>query len=158
MRPNDAEMQISEASSPTLTWCELSEKQLRRRVRPANQRPLHRPAFPFPAQSHRENLQPFELAVAQARLLKGTVRQNRPAPAGGAGDGEAAALPLLDAAYAIWREKVHFERLERRSWPPHAIGKRQALLMAFRWRSLSSGPRSRHLLTTGPREAAANAA
>jgi hypothetical protein len=29
MRPNDAETQISEASSPTLTWCELSEKQLR---------------------------------------------------------------------------------------------------------------------------------
>jgi hypothetical protein len=26
---------------------------------------------------------------------------------------EAAALPLLDAAYAIWREKVHFKRLER---------------------------------------------
>jgi hypothetical protein len=32
MRPNDAELQISRASSRTLTWCELSEKQLRRRV------------------------------------------------------------------------------------------------------------------------------
>ncbi|MGZ5935608.1 MAG: hypothetical protein ACXWLV_12995 [Rhizomicrobium sp.] len=28
---------------------------------------------------------------------------------------EAAALPLLDAAYAIWREKVHFERLARQA-------------------------------------------
>jgi hypothetical protein len=28
---------------------------------------------------------------------------------------EAASLPLLDAAYAIWREKVHFERLERQT-------------------------------------------
>jgi hypothetical protein len=32
--------------------------------------------------------------------------------------GEAAALPLQDAAYAIWRQKAMFERLELRSWPP----------------------------------------
>jgi hypothetical protein len=56
-------------------------------MRPANRRPLPQPTFPFPAQSHRKNLQPFELAVARARLLKTTVRQNRPARAGGAGDG-----------------------------------------------------------------------
>jgi hypothetical protein len=31
---------------------------------------------------------------------------------------EAAALPLRDAAYAIWREKRTFERLEGRVWPP----------------------------------------
>jgi hypothetical protein len=31
---------------------------------------------------------------------------------------EAAALPLRDAAYAIWREKITFERLEGRVWPP----------------------------------------
>jgi hypothetical protein len=30
---------------------------------------------------------------------------------------KAAALPLRDAAYLIWREKIHFERLEGRSWP-----------------------------------------
>jgi hypothetical protein len=54
-------------------------------MRPANQRPSPQPTFPFPAQSHRKNLQPLELAVAQARLLKTTVRQNRPALAGGAG-------------------------------------------------------------------------
>ena len=32
--------------------------------------------------------------------------------------GEAAALPLRDAAYAIWRQKATFERLEGRVWPP----------------------------------------
>ncbi len=31
---------------------------------------------------------------------------------------EAATLPLRDAAYAIWREKSTFERLEGRVWPP----------------------------------------
>src|ERR1700688_1888853 len=31
---------------------------------------------------------------------------------------EAAALPLRDAAYAIWRQKITFERLEGRVWPP----------------------------------------
>jgi hypothetical protein len=31
---------------------------------------------------------------------------------------EVAALPLADAAYALWCHKVTFERLERRSWPP----------------------------------------
>ena len=30
---------------------------------------------------------------------------------------EAAALPLRDAAYAIWRQKLTFERLEGRVWP-----------------------------------------
>ena len=30
---------------------------------------------------------------------------------------EAAALPLRDAAYAIWRQKLRFERLEGRVWP-----------------------------------------
>src|SRR5260370_28402695 len=30
---------------------------------------------------------------------------------------EAATLPLRDAAYAIWREKSTFERLESRVWP-----------------------------------------
>ena len=30
---------------------------------------------------------------------------------------EAAALPLRDAAYAIWRQKINFERLEGRVWP-----------------------------------------
>ena len=30
---------------------------------------------------------------------------------------EAAGLPLLDAAYAIWRQKITFERLEGRTWP-----------------------------------------
>src|SRR5258708_14153969 len=30
---------------------------------------------------------------------------------------EAATLPLRDAAYAIWREKSAFERLEGRVWP-----------------------------------------
>jgi hypothetical protein len=30
---------------------------------------------------------------------------------------EAAALPLRDAAYAIWRQKSAFERLEGRVWP-----------------------------------------
>ena len=29
----------------------------------------------------------------------------------------AAALPLRDAAYAIWRQKITFERLEDRVWP-----------------------------------------
>ncbi|MGO8912564.1 MAG: hypothetical protein ACLQDM_25005 [Bradyrhizobium sp.] len=42
---------------------------------------------------------------------------------------EAAALPLRDAAYAIWRQKIAFERLEGRLWPrrdystPEAAGK-----------------------------------
>jgi hypothetical protein len=31
---------------------------------------------------------------------------------------EAASLPLRDAAYAIWRQKSTFERLEGRVWPP----------------------------------------
>jgi hypothetical protein len=31
---------------------------------------------------------------------------------------EAASLPLRDAAYAIWREKTTFERLEGRRWRP----------------------------------------
>jgi hypothetical protein len=31
---------------------------------------------------------------------------------------EVAALPLADAAYALWCHKVTFERLEHRSWPP----------------------------------------
>ena len=31
---------------------------------------------------------------------------------------EAASLPLRDAAYAIWRQKSTFERLENRHWPP----------------------------------------
>jgi hypothetical protein len=31
---------------------------------------------------------------------------------------EAASLPLRDAAYAIWRQKPSFERLEGRVWPP----------------------------------------
>jgi len=30
---------------------------------------------------------------------------------------EAADLPLRDAAYAIWRQKITFERLEGRVWP-----------------------------------------
>jgi hypothetical protein len=30
---------------------------------------------------------------------------------------EAAALPLRDAAYTIWRQKIAFERLEGRVWP-----------------------------------------
>jgi epoxyqueuosine reductase QueG len=29
----------------------------------------------------------------------------------------AATLPLRDAAYAIWRQKINFERLEGRVWP-----------------------------------------
>jgi hypothetical protein len=32
--------------------------------------------------------------------------------------GEAACLPLRDAAYLIWREKTTFERLEGRRWRP----------------------------------------
>jgi hypothetical protein len=32
--------------------------------------------------------------------------------------GEAARLPLWDAAYLIWREKTAFERLEGRRWRP----------------------------------------
>jgi hypothetical protein len=31
---------------------------------------------------------------------------------------DAAHLPLRDAAYAIWRQKSTFERLEGRVWPP----------------------------------------
>jgi hypothetical protein len=31
---------------------------------------------------------------------------------------KAARLPLPDAAYAIWRHKAIFERLEGRLWPP----------------------------------------
>jgi hypothetical protein len=30
---------------------------------------------------------------------------------------EAAALPLRDAAYRLWRQKLDFERLEGRRWP-----------------------------------------
>jgi hypothetical protein len=35
--------------------------------------------------------------------------------------GEAAALPLRDAASLIWREKTTFERLEGRRWAPKAM-------------------------------------
>jgi hypothetical protein len=31
---------------------------------------------------------------------------------------QVAILPLADAAYALWRQKVRFEQLEHRSWPP----------------------------------------
>jgi hypothetical protein len=49
---------------------------------------------------------------------------------------EAAALPLLDAAYAIWRQKITFERLEGRMWPkrdlstPEAVEKSMAEINA----------------------------
>jgi hypothetical protein len=31
---------------------------------------------------------------------------------------QVAILPLADAAYALWRQKVRFEQLEHRYWPP----------------------------------------
>jgi len=45
---------------------------------------------------------------------------------------EAASLPLRDAAYTIWREKAHFERLERqtRRLSPLESGKRCSWLSA----------------------------
>jgi len=39
---------------------------------------------------------------------------------------EAAALPLRDAAYALWRQKMAFERLEGREWPSHNLGTPEA--------------------------------
>jgi hypothetical protein len=39
---------------------------------------------------------------------------------------KAAALPLRDAAYAIWREKITFERLEGRIWPQRDFSTREA--------------------------------
>jgi hypothetical protein len=66
MRPNDAKMQISKASSRRFT-----------RV----------PALRKTSKPEKSLAIPFGLALAQARLLKGAVRKNRPSPAGGAADG-----------------------------------------------------------------------
>jgi len=45
---------------------------------------------------------------------------------------EAAALPLRDAAYAIWRHKITFERLEGRVWPRRDLGTPEARERAIR--------------------------
>ena len=45
---------------------------------------------------------------------------------------EAAALPLRDAAYAIWRHKITFERLEGRVWPRRDLSTPEARERAIR--------------------------
>jgi len=45
---------------------------------------------------------------------------------------EAAALPLRDAAYAIWRRKITFERLEGRAWPARDHGTPEAAKKSVR--------------------------
>ena len=45
---------------------------------------------------------------------------------------EAAALPLRDAAYAVWRHKITFERLEGRVWPRRDLSTPEARERAIR--------------------------
>jgi hypothetical protein len=39
---------------------------------------------------------------------------------------QVAILPLADAAYALWRQKVRFEQLEHRYWPPKDLSTPEA--------------------------------
>jgi hypothetical protein len=45
---------------------------------------------------------------------------------------EAAALPLRDAAYTVWRHKITFERFEGRVWPRRDLSTPEAREIAIR--------------------------